>query len=287
MRSVDIIKKIFSISRGRPFRVVAIIAARNEEIYMERVLCHLIEQGVEVYVIDNESTDSTREIVSSFLGKGVIHMESFPYPGYFDWEKILTRKSEIAREIDADWFMHQDPDEIREAPRPFLKLRDAFEYVDGKGFNAVNFDEFTFIPSSPDESFVGKDYVALMKYYYHFAPSPLRRVNAWKKNDTAALEKYGGHHIGIENLRLFPQNFILRHYIGLDQNYLIQKYMRRIYSKELVEKKGWHGRRATIRPEEIVLPPRKILKLYTFDGKWDRSDPWKQHYFLHNGERYK
>ncbi len=87
-----------------------------------------------------------------------------------------------------------------------MKLRDAFEYVDGKGFNAVNFDEFTFILSLPDESFVGKDYVALMKCYYHFAPRPLLHMKAWKKNGAVALEKFGGHHIGIENLRLFHKN---------------------------------------------------------------------------------
>jgi hypothetical protein len=40
-------------------RVVAILAAYNEERFIAGCLEHLIEQGVDAYLIDNESTDRT------------------------------------------------------------------------------------------------------------------------------------------------------------------------------------------------------------------------------------
>jgi hypothetical protein len=75
----------------------------------------------------------------------------------------------------------QDADEIREAPPPYSTLREGLEGADREGFNAVNFDEFVFLPTSEEESFEGTDYVASMEYYYFFEPRPLRQVKAWKK----------------------------------------------------------------------------------------------------------
>ncbi len=40
-------------------RVVALLGIRNEERYLERCIRHLVGQGVEVCVIDNDSIDRT------------------------------------------------------------------------------------------------------------------------------------------------------------------------------------------------------------------------------------
>ena len=53
-------------------RIVSIFMVYNEVRHIRRVLRHQAEQGVEAYVIDNESTDGTTEIVRSLCGKGVI-----------------------------------------------------------------------------------------------------------------------------------------------------------------------------------------------------------------------
>ena len=106
------------------FRVVAILAAYNEEDIIAQVVAHLIEEGVLVYFLDNESTDGTVKAVEPFLGKGLLQIERFSgsaaademQTADFAWERILRRKEELSRELDADWFIHQDADEFRESP---------------------------------------------------------------------------------------------------------------------------------------------------------------------------
>src|SRR3712207_8599948 len=95
-------------------RVVAILAAYNEERFLAGCLEHLFEQGVDAYLIDNESTDRTVEIAERYLGRGLIGIENIPRAaGVFSWRPIIRRKEELAATLEADWFMHADPDEIR------------------------------------------------------------------------------------------------------------------------------------------------------------------------------
>ncbi len=261
-------------------RVVALLAVRNEEYYMERCLRYLYEQGIETCLIDNESTDRTMEIAKNFLHQGVFRIEHLPFTGIYEWEKILKYKCELAQEIDADWFIHHDADEIREAPKPFANLVQGIKDADEKGYNAINSDEFVFVPTSEEEVFEGKDYLNEMRYYYYFRPNLLHRVNIWKKTGVNVdLASSGGHSVMFENRRIYPENFILRHYILLSKGHAIEKYGRRIYDpKELA--KGMHAKRASFNPENIKFPKKESLKRVSNRGEWDLSDPWTQHFFL-------
>src|SRR5262245_41210084 len=108
------------------FRVIAIITAFNEADIISPVLGHLVENGIEVYLIDNHSTDDTVAQARPWLGRGLLDIESFPpsctveTSAYevFDWTAILHRKEELAQTLCADWFIHHDADEIRESPWP-------------------------------------------------------------------------------------------------------------------------------------------------------------------------
>ena len=108
-------------------RIVALLTVRNEERFLHRCLDHLLSQGVEVCVVDNDSTDRTLEIARAFLGRGVFRIERAPYRRIYAWPELLRDKERLAMEIDADWFLHQDADEIREAPPPYSTLREGLE----------------------------------------------------------------------------------------------------------------------------------------------------------------
>ncbi|MDN5780601.1 MAG: glycosyltransferase family 2 protein, partial [Luteimonas sp.] len=161
-------------------RIVAILAARNEALYLRRCLQSLVANGLEVYVIDNDSEDDTAGIAREFLGQGVIGIDQHPYLGSFDFVRMLQHKTDLCAKIDADWFMHCDADEIRQPPAPYSTLSQAVSDVDRQGYNAINFDEFVFLPTSECEHYENTDYVAKMRQYYFFDPKPLRRVNLWK-----------------------------------------------------------------------------------------------------------
>jgi glycosyltransferase involved in cell wall biosynthesis len=263
----------------RRFRAVALLAVRNERHYIARCLEHLRRQGLQVCIIDNDSTDGTAEIIRQFSRNLVIRHIRHPYLGYYDWEGILRRKQQLATEVEADWFIHCDADEIPEPRPPYPTLKRAFQSVARAGYNAVNFDEFVFVPAATDESWEGRDYVQGMRHYYFFAPSELRLVRAWQ--DTGApidLVSSGGHKPQFTGQRIFPDPFILRHYIALSRDHLINKYCtRRFASCELA--KGWHYNRVGLDPNRIALPELSQLKRYGFDRCWDRSDPWREHFF--------
>src|SRR5215468_9856188 len=143
-------------------RIVALLAVRNEERYLKRCLEHYRQQGIETCLIDNGSTDRTLQIAEGFLNRGVIRIEHLPFSGVFELETQLRCKERLAAEIAADWFIHCDADEIREAPRHYKTLREGIEVVDRQGYNAIDFDEFVFLPTADDESFEGRDYVEAM-----------------------------------------------------------------------------------------------------------------------------
>lgn len=261
-------------------RLVALLAVRNEQRYMTRCLEHLFRQGVETCVIDNESTDETLAIAERYRERGVFRIETFPYAGFFDWKGILRRKERLAEEIDADWFIHHDADEIREAPPWATSLKDGVEYVDGLGYNAVNFDEFVFVPAADGSECECGDYVSELTYYYFYQPGEHYRINAWKKGTSRVdLASSGGHRAQFAGRRIFPDSFILRHYIILGRKHAASKYGR-VYSSQEVLEDGWHAWRPHYEDGMLCLPRRAELKCLGHDRGWDRSAPLRRHPFI-------
>jgi len=260
-------------------RVVAILATFNELRFIDVCLQHLIAQGLDVYLIDNESTDGTLARAEKYLDRGLIGIESFPRSrGVYQWGAILNRKEHLAATLDADWFMHVDADEIRISPRSDRTLREMFEEVDRSGFNAVNFMEFTFIPSREDADHDHSRFIETMRYYYPFAPRFPDRLNAWKRQDIAVeLAWSGGHLVRFPGLRVYPESFKMRHYLFLSIDHFIEKYASRAFNEAEVQR-GWHGWRARVDTSRIALPSRDELRAYVSDDLLDFSNAREEHY---------
>jgi glycosyltransferase involved in cell wall biosynthesis len=269
---------------GKPLRIVVLLAVRNEALYIARCLEHLYQQGVETCVIDNDSTDATLSIVEGFRQRGVFRIERQAYPGYFDLVGQLRLKEKLIAEMDADWVIHCDADEIREASAPYKTLREGIEAADKAGYNAVNFDEFVFLPTADEEAYENTDFVETMRYYYFFEPRAFRQVKAWKNTGRPVdLVSSGGHNVKFKGRRIFPVNFILRHYIALSRQHTIQKYaVDRVYSEVEIKERRWHMARAAFNPQDLKVPDRKQLKNIE-NGVWDKSEPWKHHAFFGRG----
>ncbi|MDQ5856884.1 MAG: glycosyltransferase family 2 protein [Acidobacteriota bacterium] len=231
------------------FRVVAILSAFNEGDIIFPVISHLVENGVEVYFLDNDSTDDTVDQVSAWLGRGVIEIEKFPPDppsgenlGSFDWGAILRRKEELANEIEADWFIHHDADEIRESPWPGVSLRDAIRWVDRLGYNCIDFRVVNFPPI--DDGFgKGMDPRTYFRYWEEPKEFDSVQIKAWKRGAAAiSLAPFGGHEIRFRDRRVFPIRFLLRHYPIRSQEHGERKVFaerkRRFLERERA--KGWH-----------------------------------------------
>lgn len=260
-------------------RVVALLAAYNERRFVEPCLRHLSEQGVEAYLIDNCSTDETVEIAEAWLGRGLIGIEPFPRGAgdVYDWRALLRRKEELATELDADWFIHLDPDEIRLPPSSAESLAGALRTADREGFNAVDFAELVFIPTREEPDHDHDDFQRTLRTYYPFAPRTPNRLTAWKANDAVELAWSGGHRVRFPGLRMDPRQWPMKHYLFLSPAHAIEKYVERRYAPDEVES-GWHGWRATLREGDIRLPSRSELRVTRSDEDLDPSETRRTHY---------
>lgn len=260
-------------------RAVALLASYNERRFIEPCLRHLQEQGVDAYLIDNCSTDNTVELAERWLGRGLIGIESFPRGDgdVYNWRALLTRKEELARELEADWFLHMDPDEIRLSPVRGQTLAEALESADGKGFNAVNFSEFTFIPTCEEPDHDHDEFQQTLCTYYPFATNSSNRLNAWKATDGVELSWSAGHRVRFPGLRMHPEFFPMKHYLFLSVPHAIEKYVERRYDRDEVSS-GWHIWRSRLSVSDIQLPSRSELCVIKPGGELDASEPRKRHY---------
>lgn len=258
-------------------RVIALLAAYNERRFIVPCIEHYVRHGIDVYLIDNESDDETVALVEPFLGRGVVGIETLPRSGVYTWRRILERKEQLAASLDADWFLHADPDEIRLPPKRGQTLVDAIEEADRQGFNAVNFTEFTFVPTrqSPDHDHA--DFVQTMRWYYPCEPSYPHQLKAWKKQaEPVGLVSSGGHRVDFPRLRLSPTSFPMRHYLFLSVPHAVRKYLERTYDPEEVAR-GWHRARARLRADDITLQDEGSLRIYRGDDRLDPSNPLTAH----------
>ncbi len=254
-------------------RVTGLLATYNEERFIAACLEHHLRHGVQVYLLDNQSTDRTVAIAEQYLGHGLLEIELFPRHDRFELAAILARKQELAFMLDADWFMHFDADEMRLPPRTDQTLAEAIAEVDALGYNAVNFLEFNFLPTQESPDHDAPHFIETMRWYYLFLRDPLHRVNAWKKYATPVnLVKSGGHRVQFPGQLIYPLPFKMRHYQCQSQAHAIKKYSTRKHPPAALAK-GWHkGREQTV-ASKIQLPSEKELCHYDGDETLSLNRP--------------
>ncbi len=263
-------------------RIVALINVYNEARFLAACVEHYHAHGVEVYVIDNESTDRTVEIAHDYRGRGVAGVRTVPRDGTFHLAALLEHKIEAARRLDADWYIHADCDEIRLPPYAGTTLAEALAEADREGYNAVNFFEYTFLPTEEAPDHEHPDFLKTMRWYYPFAPWYPHRVNAWKAQPAAIrvdLAWSGGHRVRFPGQRLYPVDFKMRHYLCLSLSHAVEKYGRRVHNPE-GKRRGWHRQRIGTGPEDLRLPAQEELRPYLSDDALDNTNPRTSHLLL-------
>ena len=275
--SLIVCERLEQIKPVNDFRVVAFMTAFNEEDIIEPSISYLASQGIEVYLIENWSTDTTYERAKNMLGKGLIGIERFPAEGpsqYYEWVRLLTRVETLANEISADWFIHHDVDEIREGPTPGIRLKDSIWQVDQSGFNAIDHTVIFFHPV--DNNFIpGSDFKKHFSFFeFGRRPGHFQQIKAWKNlKKRISLAETGGHEVKFEGRRVYPYKFLLRHYPVRSQAHGEKKVFlerKQRYSPEEKKGRGWHGHYDSInggcsflkKPEDLIWFDDTFYKTY-------------------------
>jgi hypothetical protein len=254
------------------FSVVAIVSAYNEADIIGQVVGDLIAQGIQVFFLDDGSTDGTLRAVEAFEGRGVVGIEHLPPTSdrgaspVFCWERILARKAQLARELDASWFVHHDADEFRESPWPHLSLRHAIQRVDALGFNAIDFASLDFWPSDAD--LPRDDVRQRFPFYSRGARYDHLQVRCWKKAPDVDLVSSGGHEARFAGRKIFPLRFLLRHYPIRGQAHGERKVFgeRRDRYLETERARGWHVQYDAFQEGDPFVRDARLLTRYDPDA---------------------
>ena len=237
---------------------VAIITCRNEEVNLRRFLPLYIKEGLSIFIIDHSSTDSSKMIIDEYMGKGIIGYKIMEYDGKFSLKKQLEIKQEVINTLTHDWVIHLDADEFIQSNRENESIQEAITRIDSEGYNAINFDEFVFLPIKNNFS-----------YYYFFDPcsNNPRRIIAWKRSFNFTNINSGGHKLDKNfNLKLYHENLIMRHFIVNNQLHAVEKYSNRSFCKKEITM-GWHRNRLNIPKNKLIFPDIVYLKYADFNTK--------------------
>jgi glycosyltransferase involved in cell wall biosynthesis len=245
------------------FRVVALLCVYNEERFISQILSHYREQGVDVFLLNDGSTDRSEEHAREFLGKGLVEIRNLKRDNGYQWEKLLKLKASLQDEIDSDWFIHTDADEFRMPPPGYRTLKDWFFELDSRGYSAANFQEYTFLPCRESPEHDHADFQRTLKGYYPFKSGQLHRVTAWKKQKNGVdLHGMAGHVVQFTGEKLAPENGSMRHYLFLSPDHLRQKYAMREYDAR-ESARGWHGWRNELTLDcPVRLPAQSDLNIW-------------------------
>jgi glycosyltransferase involved in cell wall biosynthesis len=248
-------------------KVLAVVCVRNEAVHVRRCLSDLIVDGIDVILIDNESTDESVKIAAPFLGNGLIAIESLRWTGCFSLSDQLDCKKRIAAKMPHEWVIHADADEWLRTPDPSVTLLEGIARADKAGYNCINFREFVFV-ALPGEDFRHAEYRQFMRTYYFFEPAYPRLMRAWKRGAEFDNSATGGHLLQGANIRRSHEDFHLRHYLMLSEEHIRKKYMERKFDPADIAK-GWHGNRLSIPASAFRVTHSPALRTLIHAGSHD------------------
>lgn len=261
-------------------QITAILALRNEQPYLANCLNHLIANGVSYFIIDNDSDDGSGDLIREpRFAANLAGYERYPFQGVFDWEGLMRARETVAHSLAADWIITQAPDEILH-PYTTETLAEAIVRIDAAGYDVIDFNEFVFLPIDHDYV-VDRPATQPMQYHYWYQPKTPRLMRARRRSLKVSHILRGGHVLEGEDFRLAPERLALRHYIFRNQEHALEKYQRRQFRAEELER-GWHRNRVGMLPERFKFPAADQLDRLVDPATRDidRSNPRKTHYWL-------
>lgn len=246
------------------FKVLAIIHVYNEEDVIKRTIEYLLSQGIDVYIIDNHSTDNTSNVVKEIIKKYPkrVFYEKYPVKlksNYFEWSKQLQRTEYLNNILDYNWFIHYDADEIRVSPFSNYTLKNYIYFVDQLGYTLIDNTVIDFRITTHKK----KNDIFMKDTYFEFncRPGSFLQTKTWKKSKRVILKRDGGHTAKIRNPKVFPIKILNKHYPfrSIEQaNRKVFVDRKPRYSPKEISI-GWHTQYDNIKSEKDFVYQKKEL----------------------------
>ena len=257
----------------------AIITADDPGPYIQNLVPYLVDEGLMVLLVSgSETLELHRSLLQSLPAS---RFEFIPHEtgGTFSLRKQLQEKEQLLKQIDSEWILHLDIDEVPHSRRRGESLIEAVNRLGSTGANVLNFDEFVFLPVDHDYSGRAGVYQP-MKFYYFHEPRPNRLNRIFKKELGFVTLGTGGHTATGDGLHVAPESLVLRHYPFISQQHALEKYAHRTFDQAEVGR-GWHSNRIKIDPGSLEFPPRANLNRLSRPRSrtLGRANPRSSHYW--------
>jgi FkbM family methyltransferase len=247
-------------SAPNEFRPLALMATYNDLDIAVQTVSRLLDDGCDVYLRDNWSTDGTYEqmleVAKRRRGLTVGRFpESGPIP-YHDYLGLLGWKEEIASRHPGRWILSVDSDEIRCSPWTDVSFRGGLYIADLMGFNAVDLTVLNF--QAIDNRFeAGMDPEHSLPYFeFGRLSAHFLQIKTWRQGgERVNLSESGGHEVRFAGRRVFPYKSILKHYPLRSTTQARRKVFQERKPRYAPETraKGWQIQYDRYRPEDAFL----------------------------------
>lgn len=203
-----------------PARALALMTTYNEEDIIEPCVEHLFAQGLDVFVVDDNSTDATPdklEALARTTPRLTLDRDSRRGARFLDKQALfalLLNHAARAAERGVEWMMYLDPDELRTSPWPGIPLAQAFARVESLGFNAVDFTVADF-RYAKGQLISPAAYQSQMRLFeFGRRPGHFVQIKAWRHPPGLPADLFlsRGHQVVFPGRRVFPLKFLLQHY---------------------------------------------------------------------------
>lgn len=247
-------------------KIVVFTYVRNEAAYVARNVVNSLEQGLVPVMIDNGSTDGTDTLARSL---GIpLHRHMTPE---FVLHDMISYGVELSQSMGADWYVLKDADELMESYDDRTVAR-TIEDADAEGYNCVNFDSYSFWPTTSD-NWSEPDYARRQTHYTFF---DIPYVRAIKNSPEIWLDH---PHLPGGERRQSPTNLVIRHYKFLDPDHGRRKVAeRRQRYAGASRAAGSHTHYDHVGTGDgyFVLGPEISHLLSVWDGHWIREQVWDE-----------
>ncbi len=251
------------------FKVLAIVHFYNEADIIGETIQYLLSQDIAVYLLDNWSDDGSYEIAQEYQKRypSKIYLERFPFTGRsenYEWYLQMERTEQISKELEFDWFIHYDADEMRVSPWRDVTLRKAIYWIDIQGYNGIENTVIDFRLTEYD-----KENIFMRDVFFDFRHYNVQfdQFKTWKKTEQIELKSTAGHCADIACPRIYPLKILNRHYPMRD----IRQAEKKIFSdrkprfKKERKERGWHGHYERFKETKDILFDSKELLLWGKD----------------------
>lgn len=245
------------------FKVLAIIHFYNEADILGKTIEYLLDQGIDLYLLDNWSDDDSYEIARRYQKAYPerVYLEQFPLSGKsgnYEWYNQLEKTEMLSKELNYDWFIHYDTDEMRVSPWENVTLREAIYHIDQLGYNCI---ENTVIDFRLTAWNSGNIFMEDTFFDFRHEKKMFDQVKTWKKSQKIDLKSSAGHFVHTVNPKIYPLKFLNRHYplrsMEQAKKKVFQDRLPRFRKERGV--RGWHGHYDVFKKAEDFIFDRSAL----------------------------